>query len=206
MKLTFAAAVIGALMFTQPAAAGPIVGDREWRPLTETTGFSWLMVNAVCGTGVCHGDLGGVSVDGWYWADNSDLQALFDELIQPGTTQFPTPTTNYVNANDADIAGVLDSVFAPTTEFFGFREARGFSRTKIDDFNAYLAYFYDSPFANQDDMAVLDSPVPTNFGHSSMGVWLYKPVQEVPEPVTLALLGTALAGVASRRLRRARRA
>jgi hypothetical protein len=162
-------------------------------------------VNTACGTGVCHGDLGGVSVDGWYWADNSDLQALFDALIQPGTTQFPTSTTNYFNANDPDIAGVLDSVFAPTAELFGFREAKGFSRSTIDDFNAYLAYFYDSPFPGQDDMAVLDSPVPTNFGHDSIGIWLYKPLEEVPEPATLLLLGTALAGVASRRLRRASR-
>ena len=137
-------------LFGIQSAHAVVIDGREWRQLTETTNVSWLIVNNACGSGVCSGSIGDVSVDGWHWADNSDVQGLFETLIKPGTTQFPTSTTSYFAPGDADIATAVTSVFDPTWIFnLGanqYREVRGLSRS-LTGGQATMAYLSDSPFA-----------------------------------------------------------
>jgi hypothetical protein len=190
----------GVLGLTQNAGA-VVIDGKEWRQLTETTGYSWNIVNALCGSGACTGSLGSVSLEGWYWAEISDVQALFEEIIQPGSTQFPTPTSNYV-ADDPDIGQALDTLFTPTSSFGVLRRLQGLTRTTVPDqpLNAYLAYLYDNPFPGALDEAVLSSVYPKNLGSTQTGFWLYRPLA-VPEPGVLALMSLGIATLVAQRRR-----
>lgn len=192
-----------------PSANAMIIDGKDWRQLTETTGFSWLNVNSSCKTGVCSGSIGATLMDGWHWADNAEVAALFDALIKPGTTQFPTATTSYSAAPDADIANAVTSIFDPTSIFnLGtnqYREVRGLTHSKSGS-TTTLAYLSDSPFVNGLDYAAFDTTYPTNLGDSTTGIWLYKPVT-TPSPVPLpdsgllTLLGAGLAALGGLRQR-----
>lgn len=193
-------------LFAAQSADAVVIDGKDWRQLTETTNFSWLVVNSSCGTGLCSGSIGEVSVDGWNWATNSDVQGLFDALIRPGTTQFPT-ASDYSAAGDADIAHAIGSVFEATSIFnFGnvsWREARGITRGS-SGFATTMAYLSDNPFANGLDVAGFDTSWPTNLGDSGTGIWLYKPAAAVAEPASLALFGIGLSGLMFLRRRRVR--
>jgi hypothetical protein len=184
-------------LFGIQSAHAVVIDGKEWRQLTETTNASWLIVNNACGSGVCSGSIGDVSVDGWHWAENSDVQGLFEALIKPATTEFPTPTTSYFAPGDADIAAAVTSVFDPTWIFnlgtSQYREVRGLTRS-LNGGSATMAYLSDSPFATGLDYAAFDTAYPTNLGGPNTGIWLYKPAS-VPEPGTLALFGAALGGI-----------
>ncbi len=199
MRFRFLATLALGLLAARSANA-VIIDGKDWRQLTETTGFSWLMVNEACGSGLCSGSLGDTLLDGWTWADNSDVASLFDSLIQPGTTQFPTATSSYMAAGDVDIANAVTNIFDPTYIFnpagSAWREVRGITRSTSNG-AATLAYLQDSPFATTLDYAAFDTSYPTNLGDSSTGIWLYKTVDPVaaPEPGTLALFGVAAAGL-----------
>jgi hypothetical protein len=199
MRFRFLTVLALGLLGAQSANA-VIIDGKDWRQLTDTTGFSWLNVNSACGTGLCTGSIGSTSVDGWYWADNSDVAGLFDSLIQPGSTQFPTATTSYSAVADPDIANAVGSIFDPTWSFTlgtsTWNEVRGLTRSSSDG-TASLAYLSDNPFATGLDYAAFDTSYPTNLGDTHTGIWLYKSVAPVPvpEPGMLTLFGVAAAGL-----------
>jgi PEP-CTERM motif len=199
MRFRFLAVLALGLLAAQSANA-VIIDGKDWRQLTETTDFSWLVVNEACGSGVCSGSIGDTSLDGWTWADNSDVASLFDSLIQPGSTQFPTATSSYMAAGDADIANAVTSIFDPTSIFnlgaSTWLEVRGLTRSTQNGATT-LAYLQDSPFATSLDYAAFDTSYPTNMADAHTGLWLYKSVTPVPtpEPGTLALFGVAAIGL-----------
>jgi hypothetical protein len=181
-----------------------IIDGKDWRQLTETTDVTWLIANSSCGSGRCSGSIGDVSVDGWTWASNDDVRGLFDALIKPGTTQFPT-VADYSAPMDPDIANTIGSVFAPTALFalgnFTYREVRGLTRS-LSGAATTLAYLMDNPFPNGLDIAGFDTAYPSNLAGPGTGLWLYRPAGvDVPEPATLALFGLGLAGLGFMRRR-----
>ena len=88
MKTLFKALLaVCAISLTTGVNAGVIVGDKEWRQVTETVNFSWNDFSSVCNTsdGSCsgsltNGTLGTVSFDGWTWASWTDVAGLFQVL------------------------------------------------------------------------------------------------------------------------------
>ena len=208
MRFRFLTVLALGLLGAQGAHA-VVIDGKDWRQLTETTGFTWINANTACGTGLCKGNIGTTSVDGWYWATNADVAGLFDTLVKPGSTQFPTATTSYMAAGDADIANAVGSVFDPTWIFQlganAYRDVRGITRSTANG-TTTLAYLEDSPFATSLDYAAFDTTYPKNLGDAHAGLWLYKPSASpvpVPEPGMLALFGVAAAGLLFVRRKRA---
>jgi hypothetical protein len=205
--MRFALSTLAFCALFASAANAVVIGTQDWRQLTETTGLSWNQVSTVCSTttGACAGSLGTVSFDGWTWAENADVAALFDQLIQPSTTQFPTPTSAYVAANDPGIAAAIGTTgFLPTFAFTNFEEVHGLSRTEftLGGPNARDPYLLDLFDPSHPDAAVLSGFVDKTIAAAGLGFWLYRPV-EVTEPGTLLLLTAGLLAVAATRRRRA---
>jgi hypothetical protein len=195
-----------------------LAGPNQWRQLTDTTGFSWNQIASVCSTttGACSGSLGGVSFDGWIWADNATIRDLFDALIVPASTQFAGPTSDYSNVDDPDIAAVIGppsttpgcdiatitnptpcGLFAMTgaTFFFGSDFLYGWSRTLATASTAYLPNLIDGRVAGAVDSATLSFAGDINAAGDvafPIGVWLYQPATVVPVPAAAWLFAGAL--------------
>jgi len=205
-------------------AVGVVVGGIEWRQLTETRGLSYNMVATVCSTadGVCSGNIGATSFDGWTWASDSDVQDLFEELIQPGSTQFPDITSTYAMANDPDIdAAIGPGAFTSMNDYpeflnRDFELVRGFSRTAVmygypDVFAAWVPYLLNAFASDRVDEASLRGETwRTYVSDYSIGMWLYRAVsvpepepEPVPEPGAFALLCLGFAGLGFARRRKA---
>jgi hypothetical protein len=192
-------------------SASVIVGGKEWRQPADTFGSSWDDTAAICDptTGVCSGTL-----SGWTWASNNDIQALFERLIRPGTTEFPTPTSNYSELNSVDIDTAFSpGYFDPTYHAFGvFEFVRGWSRTLAvphvpgvaQAYSPYLQHYIGSEPADQcllegegpplqcPDQAVLSEQRDTTQTFIGGGVWLYRPA---PPAQSLELLYSAVIGI-----------
>ena len=186
----FALLAVGLLTGPMTAqAASVIVGDRAWRQLTETVNLTWDQIATVCDvtSGACSGSLTvdgvKVSFSGWTWAANTDIQALFDKLIQQGTANFPTDTSHFVQADSADIKKALagppmfDATFVRAEPGLDQREAAGWSRTTASPPDkAYVpGLAITRPGASAwPDSATLGGAALKNTREKSIGVWLYK--------------------------------
>ena len=185
-------------------AANVIVGGREWRQLSETDSLSYAaFVNAcgLSGTGVCDSQFAG-----WTWASNSDVQSLFDEIIQPGTTNFPTSISDYAASNDPDIAAAVRPPYFQSTyrAFDQFEFVRGITRDLAAPGMSYRPEIqsYDGPNLLATDHAFLSNTIASDTTNLFQrgGAWMY--VTPVPLPGAVWLLGSgicALAALARRR-------
>jgi hypothetical protein len=194
MSTRILAGVIIAIAACAAHSAGVVIlDDIEWRELTETVGFTWDEVATGCpqdgtactGSIVRQTDQTSVNVDGWTWAGNPDLQSLFDDLIQPGTVNFPTSTSYYQAADDPDIHTALSGGacwFDPTemTPAYGDfnRHLVGWSASSYGSSLAYVPQMRD--LVNGFDTAILygaqSRSLRTYSTGAPLGVWLYRPL------------------------------
>jgi hypothetical protein len=188
-----ALALVGLVALFPDAGAAVLFNDIEWRELTETVGFTWDEVAAGCpqdGT-ACTGSIvrqtnqTSVNVDGWTWAGVPDLQRLFDDLIQPGTVNFPTSTSYYQAADDPDIHRALSGGacwFDPTEiipAYLDFnRHLVGWSASSYGSSLAYVPQMRE--VVNGFDTAILSGAqsrsLRTYSTGAPLGVWLYRPL------------------------------
>ena len=181
---------------TLAAADGVIVGDREWRQPIDTTGFDWSEVASVCSatTGVCAGSLDGVSFDGWTWASIEDVQELFEQLIKPGSIEFPTIDTNYQAANDPDIRAALGpGGFTPLATDFGPVRTGGWTRSVFMFPPLYFAPYLllEEPGVQQDFACLYCAGIGNDTGNYR-GNWMYRPATPTQ---LLDRLAASVAGV-----------
>lgn len=187
-----------------------MVAGREWRQLTDTTYVTWNEVAAVCPTDgaiPCSGSIlrpqdgALIGVTGWTWARSSDVQALFEAIIQPATTNFPTETSTYTIADDPDIARALSG--APD----------GFEPTRIDAAGRYIYGLTATTSAASPDTANrpgmrdaipgssdwvnLATTLPKTSRQSYTGAWLFRTAGGSLDLQSLSLKSTEVAGCKS---------
>lgn len=219
MKTLFKALLaVCAVCLTTGVNAGVIVGDKEWRQVTATSGFSWNDFASVCDetTGACssgtlnNSTVGTVSFDGWTWASQGNVVGLFQSL--PGWDG-PSSTSFFRH-------GSIDSTWGPAFYSLGFEPTyyahvniglfgetqsfltHGITRTTAppDEVFAPELRFYIRPDETEAEFFPSTS-FPASIDGVSLGGWFYRDVA-VPAPPTLALLLVpALSMVAVRRKR-----
>lgn len=197
------------------ALAGPVLDtatNREWRQLTETVNVSITAMRAVCDatTGACSGSVGGFSVEGWTFAADADVKALYQNFGLPAMDFAGGTSYTYLQADgfygtkvddfvDIDGVGSDAGLFNVTYNFPGQQTVSGYTRT--------INPRAPSPYAAVAIVGLLETDRPnsivtlssSNNGAASTfnGFWMYRTAPEVvvtplPLPNSLALTGLAL--------------
>ncbi len=204
LKICVALILVGPTL----AIAAPVnVGGSEWMQVTDTAGFSWDDISAVCdpATGTCSSKLlsGTVNLSGWTWASAEEVGALFSML-----TPHPGGITDYSETGSAWAPAFL-SMFSPTLDGSVQNFVIGWSRTL---FVPGISFAYAPVVQDLLDPADLDrADVGPIFDGSVpdplVGGWFYRatsPPANVPEPSTIVLLGLSLAVLGFSRRRKVR--
>ncbi len=199
-RLTFAAALM--LLSLETLATPVVVGDNEWRQLTETTGFSWNEIATVCDpdSGACNGVLGEVDFSSWTWASTYDV---LDNLLSPLTPLTYSYGTFDHESGETAWATEFTTLFNPTLGNSSFAGVIGALRTTIDHGsyvagqNAYLYDYFDN--SNTRDRVSTYGWSLFDYATEFRGVWLYRTATPVAEPPVLLLIGIGLLSLAIRR-------
>ena len=201
MKNLFKALLaVCAVCLTTGVNAGVIVGDKEWRQVTDTVNFSWNDFSGVCSTsdGSCSGDLtngtlGTVSFDGWTWASQGDVAELFQ-----GLNGWNGPTLPVVSFSHSSLFATWAPDFFNTLGFFHTLDVVSDVRTYglVRNLCLYCGTvgiaFMPWISLNVDDNDELAEAVTIGivndfFADEAVGGWFYRDAP-VPAPPTLALL------------------
>lgn len=198
------------------------IDDKEWQSLlafNAAGGVSWNELSGACSTatGACSGDLNGVNLDGWMWADANDVNGLFNEYFPgsaPGsgrtwTDMGPGPDSASIDASfwasrwsgsgfDRSHSHILTfPFFQPFFDIWigWLRDTPGAQATVLNTFAPY-------PGVPPSRINTWSSWIPNERQYPSdpngnetfaLGAFLYRSVAEpVPVPGTAALLGLSL--------------
>ncbi len=159
-------------IFTSGASSAATVfaDGKNWRQLTETTGFSFDAVANHCpiGGGACTGVF-----DGWTWATVTEVQSLFESynigfIVNGGTSDFEAPD------NDNPWATAFLTDFNRTGGAPGnFPFVSGWTAIEIDSTFSYFGEVSDS-FLNDLGDRMRTARSPRTAGFPLRGVWLYE--------------------------------
>jgi hypothetical protein len=199
-------AVLTLFLGVAPAFAGTVdytdaLGN-EWRDLTETLGFSWTEVDAVCandGASTCSGSIGTVEFSGWVWATQDQVFDLFREI-----TGLTTELDDFHHVElDSAWAPAALSHFTPTSDALTTPFIHGWTATAPPvGPSAFSAFLHDQCCESANDF--VDSPLqPQPSSHHTQGVWLFRSGgAPIPEPSAALLFGAGSCVVATRLRRR----
>jgi hypothetical protein len=170
------AVVVVALGSASVGLADPtIVGDKEWRQVTQTMGLTWFQVASVCDTttGVCNGAIGSVDFTDWVWASAFEVGELFNLL-----TPHPGGLAKYKEINSQWAPEFFDR-FYPTEVRADRTFIRGLTRTTFQSsggpaVQAYAAIVADSTDPANPDIANNTDNANRGFVYDVTGVWLYR--------------------------------
>ena len=192
----------GIITSTASVAATVSVDGKNWRQLTETTGFSFNAVASLCpeGGGACSG-----SLDGWTWATVNEVQSLFHSynpaFVVNGGLSDTDPETNNNAWASAFLADFNKTLGAPGF----FPTVQGWTATLRDSTFAYFGEVSDSFLAAPTGDRMRTGRTPISAGGSPLrGVWLYE-TSPVPLPAAAWFFLSAMGGLVAAKQRQLQR-
>ena len=207
---------ISVLLLVYSQAHAVIIGDKDWLQVTDTVYARWTELDTIfdTSTGECDvadctltraGELAGILPDidltGYIWADNNDVNSLF-QTYTGGIALTDLNSDNHVDVGVEALAGLFDNFTATYADVPATGQAlliidgwtRSQSPSACSSGDSLSAWNYQIERTHtMQDMIALDACNPMPFSEW-MGAWLYKPVS-IPEPSITALFAVGLLGM-----------
>jgi len=204
----FAVVILLAATTHTAIAASAIRDGKEWMQVSSLIGLSYDVMASNCDvtTGACTSGINndGDSLDGWVWANSTDMASLFEDYMQEAGVTLPndaygSPSLYNKSEPSSEWAPKALSEFEATYNSNPLYTVYGITRdiTVIDDSPGYtLAYitFVDSIYGM--DSAAIHEYIgsPSLWFSPSVGHWVYRDISAVPIPAAAFMFAPALLG------------